>query len=163
MLIRLKNKDRLDIDEFSFKCSIGANGLKLNKREGDLCTPKGIFSIKKVFYRPDRIKKLDTKITKTKINKNMGWCNNPTSGKYNSLVDIREKIKHEKMFRKDMKYDVIIIIDYNLIKPIPFRGSAIFIHLTKNYKPTAGCIALSKNDMLVLLKLINKKTVIRIN
>ena len=62
-----------------------------------------------------------------------------------------------------MKYDVVIIIDYNLVKPVPFRGSAIFIHLTKNYKPTAGCIALSKNDMLVLLKLINKKTVIRIN
>ena len=61
------------------------------------------------------------------------------------------------MYRKDKKYDLVIVIDYNLKKPIPFKGSAIFIHLTENYKPTAGCIALGKNDMLVLLKIINKK------
>ena len=56
----------------------------------------------------------------------------------------------------------MIVIDYNLKKPIPFKGSAIFIHLTQYYKPTAGCIALNKNDMLVLLKIINKKTKINI-
>ena len=66
------------------------------------------------------------------------------------------------MYRKDRKYDLVIVIDYNLKKPIPFKGSAIFIHLTQNYKPTAGCIALGKNDMLVLLKIINKKTKINI-
>ena len=66
------------------------------------------------------------------------------------------------MYRKDGKYDLVIVIDYNLNKPVPFKGSAIFIHLTQNYKPTAGCIALCKNDMLVLLKIINKKTKINI-
>ena len=92
----------------------------------------------------------------------MGWCNDPKNRFYNSLIKIRKKVKHEKMYRKDRKYDLVIVIDYNLKKPIPFKGSAIFIHLTKYYKPTAGCIALNKNDMLVLLKIINKKTKINI-
>tara|TARA_A100001015_G_scaffold83209_1_gene92354 strand:+ start:313 stop:804 length:492 start_codon:yes stop_codon:yes gene_type:complete len=163
MLIKLKNKDRLNIDEFTFRCSIGKNGINIKKREGDLCTPKGNFLIKKVFYRSDKIKKINSKIKKIKIKKNMGWCNDPKHKKYNSLINTKEKIKHERLYRRDGKYDLIIIIDYNLVKPIPFKGSAIFIHLTNDYKPTAGCIALCKNDMLVLLKLINKKTKIKIN
>ena len=67
------------------------------------------------------------------------------------------------MYRKDNKYDLIIIIDFNLIKPIPFKGSAIFIHLTKKYQPTSGCIALKKKDFLILIKLINKRTQIKLN
>ena len=93
----------------------------------------------------------------------MGWCNDPLHKKYNSLINIKDKIKHEKMFRKDNKYDLLIVLDYNLKKPIPFKGSAIFIHLTKDYKPTAGCIALSKSDMQVLLKLANKKSKIKLS
>jgi len=158
MLIRLKNKDTLNIDEFTFKCSIGKNGLRLKKKEGDLCTPKGLYSLKKIFYREDRIKNINTIIQKTRIKKQMGWCNDPLHKKYNSLINIKDKIKHEKMFRKDNKYDLLIVLDYNLKKPIPFKGSAIFIHLTKDYKPTAGCIALSKSDMQILLKLANKKS-----
>ncbi len=158
MLIRLKNKDRLVVDDFTFKCSIGKNGLRTKKIEGDRCTPKGFFAIKEIYFRSDRIKKFSTQIRKIKIKKNMGWCNDPTSKKYNSLINVKEKISKEKMFRKDKKYDLVIIVDYNLNKPTPFKGSAIFIHLTNNYKPTAGCIALNKKDMLILLKLINKKT-----
>ena len=162
MLIRLKNKDTLKIDEFSFKCCIGKKGLKTKKVEGDLATPKGTYLLKKLYYRSDKFKKIETLIPKIRIKKNMGWCNDPKNRFYNSLIKIRKKVKHEKMYRKDRKYDLVIVIDYNLKKPIPFKGSAIFIHLTQNYKPTAGCIALSKNDMLVLLKIINKKTKINI-
>ena len=162
MLIRLKNKDTLKIDEFSFKCCIGTKGLKTKKVEGDLATPKGTYLLKKLYYRSDKLKKIETSLPKIKIRKNMGWCNDPKNRFYNSLIKIRKKVKHEKMYRKDRKYDLVIVIDYNLKKPIPFKGSAIFIHLTQNYKPTAGCIALSKNDMLVLLKIINKKTKINI-
>ena len=71
-------------------------------------------------------------------------------------------IKSEKLFRKDFKYDFILPIKYNYNKVIPKKGSAIFIHLTKNYKPTAGCIALNEKDLKILLKLINKKTKIKI-
>ena len=162
MLIRLKNKDTLKIDEFSFKCCIGKKGLKTKKFEGDLATPKGTYLLKKLYYRSDKFKKIETLIPKIKIKKNMGWCNDPKHRFYNSLIKISKKVKHEKMYRKDRKYDLVIVIDYNLKKPIPFKGSAIFIHLTQNYKPTAGCIALGKNDMLVLLKIINKKTKINI-
>ena len=162
MLIRLKNKDTLKIDEFSFKCCIGKKGLKAEKVEGDLATPKGTYLLKKLYYRSDKFKKIETLLPKIRIKKNMGWCNDPKHRFYNSLIKISKKVKHEKMYRKDRKYDLVIVIDYNLKKPIPFKGSAIFIHLTQNYKPTAGCIALGKNDMLVLLKIINKKTKINI-
>ena len=117
-----------------------------------------IIAIKEIYFRSDRVKNLNTQIKKIKIKKNMGWCNDPTSKNYNSLINVKEKVKKEKMFRKDRKYDLVIVINYNLNKPIPFKGSAIFIHLTNNYYPTAGCIALNKKDMLILLKLINKKS-----
>ena len=92
----------------------------------------------------------------------MGWCDDPLSKKYNSLIETKKDIHHEKMFRKDHKYDVLIVLDYNLKKPIPYKGSAIFIHLTRNYKRTNGCISLSKKDLLILLRLISKKTKIKI-
>ena len=93
----------------------------------------------------------------------MGWCNDVKYKKYyNKLVNIRNKVKHEKLYRKDYKYDFLIPIKYNWHKPKIPNGSAIFIHLTKNYKPTAGCIGLSKKDFLILIKLINGKTKIKI-
>ena len=163
MLIKLKNKDTLQFDDFVFKCTIGKKGISSKKKEGDLCTPKGTFSIKNLYYRSDRLLKPQTKIIIKKIKKNMGWCNDPKSNKYNSLVTVKEKIRYEKMYRKDHKYDIVVVIDYNLKKPIPYKGSAIFIHLTNNYKPTAGCIALNKKYLLILLKIINKKTEIKIS
>ena len=162
MLIKLKNKDTLHFDDFVFQCTIGKKGISSKKKEGDLCTPKGTFSIKNLYYRSDRLLKPQTKIIIKKIKKNMGWCNDPKSNKYNSLVTVKEKIRYEKMYRKDHKYDIVVVIDYNLKKPIPYKGSAIFIHLTNNYKPTAGCITLKKKDLLILLKLINRKTKIKI-
>ena len=92
----------------------------------------------------------------------MRWCDDPLSKKYNSLIKTKSNFHHEKMFRKDHKYDVLIVLDYNLKKPIPYKGSAIFIHLTRNYKSTNGCISLSKKDLLILLRLISKKTKIKI-
>ena len=92
----------------------------------------------------------------------MGWCDDPKNKKYNKLVYIKKNIKCEKLFRKDNKYYFFIPISYNTKKIIPGKGSAIFIHLTKNYKSTAGCIAIKKNDFLILLKLLEKKTKIKI-
>ena len=92
----------------------------------------------------------------------MAWCNDVNHKNYNKLIKIDKNIGYEKLFRKDYKYDFLLTIKYNYNKVIPKKGSAIFIHLTKNYQPTAGCIALSKKDFLILVKLINKKTKIRI-
>ena len=154
MLIKLKNKEYLIVDEFRFKCSIGKNGLKFKKKEGDKCTPKGIFKIGKVYYRPDRVNKPETKLSLKKITKRMLWCNDPNNKKYNKEVLLNKYIKGEKLYRKSNSYDILIVIEYNTKKTRPFKGSAIFIHITKNYKPTLGCIALKKNDLLVLLKII---------
>ena len=162
MLLRLKNKEYLIVDEFKFKCSIGKKGLKSKKTEGDHCTPIGVFKIGKVYYRPDRIKKLDTSLKTQKITKNMGWCDDPYNKNYNKEIVLNKKNKGEILFRKDNAYDVLIVIEYNTKKTRPFRGSAIFIHITKNYKPTLGCIALKKNDLLVLLKIIKPGAKIKI-
>ena len=81
---------------------------------------------------------------------------------YNKLINLEKKVKCEKLYRKDHNYDLLIPIKYNYLKPIKFRGSCIFIHLTNDYKPTLGCIGIKKKDLLIILKLINKKTKIKI-
>ena len=162
MLLRLKNKEYLIVDEFKFKCSIGKKGLNSKKMEGDHCTPIGVFKIGKVYYRPDRVEKPDTSLKTKKITKNMGWCDDSYNKNYNKEIVLNKKNKGEKLFRKDNAYDVLIVIEYNTNKTKPFKGSAIFIHLTKNYGPTKGCIALKKNDLLILLKIIDKKSKIKI-
>ena len=163
MTIFVKNKHTLQIDEFKFKCCIGKRGSTRNKKEGDKKTPKGTFKIENLYFRKDRIKKPSTSLKCIKIEKKMGWCNDIRyPEKYNKLFKIKEKIKHEKLNRKDFKYDLLIPIKYNFKKPIVGKGSCIFIHLTKNYKATAGCIALKKKDLLILLKLIKKNSTIKI-
>ena len=93
----------------------------------------------------------------------MGWCNDVKSQFYNKEIKVNKKVKHEKLYRNDHKYDYIILIKYNYKKVIKNKGSAIFIHITKNYKPTAGCITVSKKDFLILAKLVRKNTKILIN
>ena len=98
-----------------------------------------------------------------KINKKIGWCDDPRSEKYNQLIKLPNKFKHEKFYRKDHLYDLIIVLNYNMRPVIKNKGSAIFIHLAKrNYYPTKGCIALSKNNLLMILNKINKNTNIKI-
>ena len=161
MIIHVKNKNTIIIDEFNLKCCIGKNGLKSNKKEGDYSTPKGLFILKKLYFRRDRVDIPKSKIDKKIIKKNMAWCDDPNHKKYNEEIKVHNKKLNENLYRKDNKYDYIISISHNE-KKIPNKGSAIFIHLTNNYKPTAGCIALKKKDFEILIKLIDKKTKIKI-
>jgi len=162
MTILLKNKQTLQIEDFIFKCSVGKNGLSKLKKEGDLKTPKGIFGLGHLYFRNDRIKQPLTKLKSIKIKKSMGWCDEPNHKKYNQLIQTNKQISHEKLFRKDSKYDLLVPIKYNSNKIIPGIGSCIFLHLTKDYKPTRGCIAIKKKDFIIMLKLINKNTKIKI-
>ena len=163
MIIFLKKKHTLQIDSFSVKCCIGKNGITKNKVEGDLKTPKGTFEIENLYYRKDKIDKPSTKLKCIQIKKNMGWCDDVNyKDKYNKLFTIDSKIRHERLLRSDDKYDLLIPIKYNFKRTIPRKGSCIFIHLTKYYSPTAGCIALNKKDFLVLLKIIKKNSKIKI-
>ena len=163
MTILVKNKHTLQIDEFKFWCCIGKKGSIKNKKEGDKKTPKGTFEIENLYYRKDRKEKPSTLLKCIEIKKDMGWCDDVRfPKKYNKLFKIEKKIKHEKLKRNDYKYDFLIPIKYNFNKPIAGRGSCIFIHLTKDYKPTNGCVALKEKDFLIMIKLIRKNSKIKI-
>jgi L,D-peptidoglycan transpeptidase YkuD (ErfK/YbiS/YcfS/YnhG family) len=162
MKIIIIKKDTLLYGEFKFKCSIGKNGRTTKKIEGDNKTPKGLYALGPLYYRKDRILKPSTKLKKIEIKKNFGWCDDIKSKFYNKPVKINKKIRHEKLHRNDKKYDLFIPIKYNSKRPKKNKGSAIFLHLTNNYKKTQGCVAIKEKDMLILLKLINKKTKIKI-
>ena len=164
MTILVKNKHTLQVDEFKFRCCIGKQGSTRNKKEGDKKTPIGTFGIENLYFRKDRKEKPYTLLKCIEIKKDIGWCDDVRfPKKYNKLFKIDKKIRHEKLERKDYRYDFLIPIKYNYNKPITGMGSCIFIHLTKDYKPTAGCVALKEKDFLILLKLIKKNTKIRIN
>lgn len=164
MTICLKNKHTLRIEKFYFKSCIGKKGTTWKKKEGDFKTPKGTFRIEHLYYRKDRLEKPQTSLKCVKITKYKGWCDDVNfPKKYNKLINVNKNLGHEKLFRKDHKYDLLVPIKYNFKNPIIGAGSCIFLHLTNNYKPTAGCIALKKKDFLIMLKLINKNTRIKIS
>ena len=163
MTIFVKNKHTLQIDEFKFRCCIGKNGSTKNKKEGDKKTPKGTFKIENLYFRGDRKPKPTTSLKCIEIKNYMGWCDDISfPKKYNKLFKIKKNIKYEKLKRRDCKYNLLVPIKYNFRKPIIGKGSCIFIHITKNYKPTAGCIALKEKDFLIMLKLIKKDSKIKI-
>ena len=163
MTIIVKNKHTLIFGDFKFKCCVGKNGFSKNKYEGDKKTPTGRYALGPLYFRKDRKKPPKTKLKVFEIRKHMGWCNDINSlDKYNKLINFNSKLKCERLFRHDYKYDFLIPIKYNWNKPKVGKGSAIFIHLTKNYRPTAGCIGLAEKDFLILLKLLSKETKIQI-
>jgi L,D-peptidoglycan transpeptidase YkuD (ErfK/YbiS/YcfS/YnhG family) len=161
MIIHVLNKNSLIIDDFKLRCCVGKKGLNFNKKEGDYSTPKGLFALRKLYFRKDRVGIPICKIKKKAIRRDMAWCDNPNLKKYNEEIKTQIKNLKESLYREDHKYDYIISISHNE-KKIPSKGSAVFIHLTENYKPTAGCVALKKKDFEILLKLIDKKTKIKI-
>ena len=149
---------------YKLKCSIGKSGITNSKKEGDLATPKGIFKLGLLYYRKDRNKFMQSKLKKRTIKKNMGWCDDIKSKKYNQEIHFPFKYGAEKLYRKDKIYDIFVNIKYNHSPIVKGKGSAIFLHLTdKKYKPTKGCIAILKKDFLKILPLIRKNTKILIN
>ena len=132
MTILVKNKHTLQIDEFKFKCCIGKNGSTRSKKEGDKKTPKGTFEIQNLYFRKDKLKKPLTSLKCISIKKSMGWCN-----------DIRFPRKYNKLFKIEKR------VKHERLK-------------RKDYKPTVGCIALKKKDLLIVLKLIKKNSKIKI-
>jgi L,D-peptidoglycan transpeptidase YkuD (ErfK/YbiS/YcfS/YnhG family) len=163
-MIFINKSGYLEYKDLKFRCALGKAGVKRKKIEGDNITPIGTFRINNIYYRRDHIKKIFSKFKLIEIKKNMGWCNDPKSKQYNQLIRLPNKYKHEKLYRKDNIYDLILVLNYNTRPILKNKGSAIFIHVaTKNYKKTAGCIALKKKHLINLVEKINKKTQININ
>jgi L,D-peptidoglycan transpeptidase YkuD (ErfK/YbiS/YcfS/YnhG family) len=162
-MIIVKKPGYLIYKKYIFNCSLGRKGIKKKIKEGDGITPYGTFKLLKIFYRADRVSSLKTNLKKIKINKNIGWCDDPNSKFYNKQIWLPHKDHHEKLYRNDNIYDVLIVLNYNMNPIIKGKGSAIFIHFAnKQFKPTGGCIALRKKDLLLLLNVIKKNTKIKI-
>jgi len=163
-MIIVKKSGYLKYKNLKFRCALGKGGVKKKIIEGDNITPKGIFKIIKIYYRPDKIRKIKTLIKKIKIKKNMGWCDDPNSDFYNKQIKLPTKLSHEKLYRNDNLYDLIAVLNYNTNPIIKNKGSAIFMHIGKDsYKKTKGCIALKKEHLIKIISKIKKNTKIKIN
>ena len=157
------NKKYLVYKNYKAKCSIGKRGIGYKKKEGDLITPKGKFKIKFILYRKDRVKNIQTKIRKIVIRKNIGWCDDSNSKDYNKIIKLPTTYSFERLYKKENIYDIILVLDYNMKPVIKNKGSAIFIHVAKkNYKKTAGCIALKKNHLLKIIEELKNNTKVKI-
>ena len=163
-MIIVKKTGYLKYKNLKFRCALGRAGIKKKEKEGDNITPRGIFKIIKIYYRQDKIKKIKAFIEPIKIKKNMGWCDDSRSNYYNEQIKLPNKFSCERLHRNDNLYDIILVLNYNTHPTIKKKGSAIFIHVSKNsYKKTKGCIALKKKHLLKLIPLIKKNTKIKIN
>ena len=163
-MIIVKKSGYLQYKNLKFRCALGKAGIKKKEKEGDNVTPKGIFKITSMYYRPDKIKNIITAVKKIKIKKNIGWCDDPNSHFYNQQISLPNKFGHEKLYRNDSLYDLILVLNYNVNPIIKNKGSAIFMHIAKkNYKKTKGCVALKKKHLIELISKIKKNTKIKIN
>jgi L,D-peptidoglycan transpeptidase YkuD (ErfK/YbiS/YcfS/YnhG family) len=136
-----------------FECQVGLNGFAQDKIEGDKKTPIGRFRLLHVYYRADKIQKPFSILPIKPIHSDMGWSDSPADSKYNKLVKLPHSFSHEKLYRNDNLYDLIITTSHNTNPTVPGKGSAIFIHIM-NYEqtPTEGCLALRKDDLLHIVK-----------
>ena len=158
MKILVKKTGIIRFVKHSFICFLGKKGITCNKKEGDLKTPKGTFFLRCVMYRPDRVKKPKTNLPVYIIKKNHICCDDPKNSYYNKIFETKNLNLDEKLWRKDVLYDILIVIGYNDNPIIKGKGSAIFLHLSnKNITSTNGCIAVEKKTMLNLLKCGPKK------
>ena len=163
-MIIVKKSGYLKYKNVKFRCALGKSGIKIKREEGDNITPKGTFKLTKIYYRGDKIKNIATLLKKIKIKKNMGWCDDSRSKFYKMQIKLPNKFGHEKLYRNDNLYDLIVVLNYNTDPIIKYKGSAIFIHVAENsYKKTRGCIALKRDDLITLVSQIGKNTRIKIN
>ena len=159
----LINRKYLTFNDYKVKCAIGKRGIGNKKKEGDLITPKGIYRVKYVLYRKDRVKKIKTKLKKVIIKKNMGWCDDVRSNNYNKLIKLPFNYSHEKLYKKENIYDIILVLNFNMNPTKKNKGSAIFIHVAKkNYRKTEGCVALRKSELLKIVRELKVNTKVKI-
>jgi len=153
----------LKYKNFLYKCAIGKNGITNSKIEGDKCTPTGIYSIEKIYYREDRLSMPKLDFQTIPINKNFGWCDDIRSTYYNKFIKFPFTYSAEFLYRADDIYNIICIISYNINPIIKNKGSAIFLHVANSdYAETAGCLALKQNDLIELLQNIDIDTKINV-
>jgi L,D-peptidoglycan transpeptidase YkuD (ErfK/YbiS/YcfS/YnhG family) len=145
------------------RCALGRAGRSAHKREGDGATPVGTFRLLGVLYRPDRLPRPRTRLPVTAITPQAGWCDDPADRAYNRPVELPYAGRHERLWRDDHLYDLVVVIDYNVSRPQKGAGSAIFLHLPRDgFAPTEGCVAVSLATMRRLLPRLGPQTLITI-
>jgi len=145
------------------RAALGKNGVIEDKREGDGKTPIGMFPLRRLLYRDDRGPPPATGLERTAIQPDWGWSDDPDDPAYNRLVILPHAARHERLWRRDGLYDLVVPIGYNDAPTIAGRGSAIFIHVARpDYGPTEGCVALALDDLVELLRLCGPETLLSI-
>lgn len=154
---------KIRVGDRDYPCAIGKGGIRADKTEGDEATPVGTFRLKRVFYRGDKLQRPMTRLPLQELHEDDGWCDDPDDPAYNTLIKRPFDSSHERMWRDDDLYDVVIEISHNDDPPIAGKGSAVFIHIAKpGYAATEGCIALDRSDLLGIIKQVPVGTTITI-
>ncbi len=142
-----------------FHCSLGRSGARYLKREGDGASPKGSFALRRLFYRADRMMPPRMFLKAQVLRDDDGWCETVGDRNYNRRVRIPYAASHETMKRQDELYDIVVELSHNERPRVQGLGSAVFFHLRRpDGGPTAGCIAVSKKDMRIILELCGRRT-----
>jgi L,D-peptidoglycan transpeptidase YkuD (ErfK/YbiS/YcfS/YnhG family) len=136
----------------STRAACGRGGVRADKREGDGASPEGVFPLLRAYYRPDRLASPPTGLVLTALCPEQGWSDDPGDPLYNRPVRLPHPARHERMWREDGLYDLVVVIGYNSDPPVPGRGSAIFLHVARpDFAPTEGCIAVAREVLAELL------------
>ncbi|WP_088345633.1 MULTISPECIES: L,D-transpeptidase family protein [Rhodomicrobium] len=154
-LSRAGTQGKLHLGAVHVPCALGRGGRGAKSGEGDGVTPRGRWSIRHVFYRPDRVARPNTALPVSPLTPDMGWCDAPGDANYNRLVRLPYPASHERMWREDRLYDLVVVLGFNDSPRAQGRGSAIFLHLAHDdYRPTEGCIAVSREAMVRVLEMV---------
>jgi len=163
-LIRVSPPNVLSWGDRTFTCALGRAGVTEEKWEGDGATPVGTYPLRQVLYRPDRGPEPNTELPVRPLSPTDGWCDDPEHASYNLRVDLPIAASHERLWRDDSLYDIIVILGHNDDPVVPYRGSAIFMHVAKpDYEPTEGCVALQVEDLRAVLDTCKPGDLIRID
>lgn len=146
---------RLSFDDIEMDCTIGRGGAcpAGEKKEGDGCTPLGTWPVRAVLLRQGKVALAAIDLPWRWVREGDGWSDDPADPSYNRPVHLPRRWSAESLLREDDAYDIIVVLGHNDAPPVPGRGSAIFLHLSEG-RPTAGCVAVERTDMLKLLPLL---------
>ena len=154
----------LSVGDAAVPAAFGRSGVTDDKREGDGASPRGAFRLRTCYWRPDREARPVTGLPTIPMRRDLGWCDEPGHPLYNRPVRLPFPARHERMWREDRAYDLVVVLDQNMDAPLPGAGSAVFWHLTKAEPPTPtqGCVAVAPDAMRRLLASCDASSVLRI-
>jgi L,D-peptidoglycan transpeptidase YkuD (ErfK/YbiS/YcfS/YnhG family) len=143
--------------------ALGRAGVVADKREGDGASPAGLWPMRSVLFRRDRLGGIATALPARPLERDDGWCDDSADPCYNRHVRLPYRARCEKLWRTDRLYDVVVPLGYNDDPVVPGAGSAVFLHVARSdFAPTAGCVALALGDLLAVLAAAPPGALVRI-